>query len=213
MNEKEKFEAYKRYRRKQSLTGNRQLEFLEDSTHNIIDEDIILVSKYNNINGINTVEIPKFVDGVLSYLFESIKEDLKVVYKGGDLAGTFAMFALYQGKHLDLTEFNLECIHDFSNFFQDCKNLENIKWGKYKAKQVKIGKDIGKVKHMFSGCRNLKQLDLTPFELANLGKGFIDELFEDFEVKDSLDIIVNKGDIDILHNCLNLKTKYNILEK
>lgn len=72
------------------------------------------------------------------------------------------IFEDYQGKYLDLSEFDTTDVIDMSNMFRGCFNVETLDLSNFNTVKVKT------MESMFNGCTSLKQIDLTNFNVENV---------------------------------------------
>ena len=81
-----------------------------------------------------------------------------------------SMFEGYEGKHLDLSEFDTSEIKNMAGMFSECKNLVNLDLSHFDTSNV------SRMDEMFSGCKNLEALDLSNFNTSKVK--FMDKMFK-----------------------------------
>lgn len=182
VNTKSNVELYKEYITKLSLIGEEP-----DFVFNINkDEDEVIVGTYIN-RGKNVIELPSFVTNVADYVFAFIKNNLKVVHKYNQIKDMQSLFENFDGKELDLSQFDTTGASDMQGMFFNCTLLEKLNISNFNTstvfdmnsmfkscsslKELNVSsfdtKEVGDMYEMFCECSSLRELDLSNFEIGD----------------------------------------------
>lgn len=167
-----------------------------------------------HINGINSDDVQevKFTGqlkiGSASEMFKDLTNLTKITgLENLDTSATSDMRYMFAGcsklASLDLSSFNTANTSYVESMFQDCENLQNIKF----SSDFTIA-NASSMKFMFSGCSSLTALDLSKFNTSNVTNMI--RVFEDCSSLTKLDLSsfdtskVNDM-MGMFNNCSSLK--------